>query len=508
MKEAWMNHPDMGPTTTVATLVERLPGLAVRAGAHALNRELRWVHVSELPDPTPYLRGAELVLSAGVYFPSDPAEFRAYAQRLGAFGVAGLGIGISPIHQTVPPALVDACAELALPLLEVPPSIPFIAISEAVVSELEAQRQTDLGRLNQAQRSLVRAATRPRAMPAIVRQLAEHLQAGVILAEPGQPAHLTAGGPLPSGEAIAAIVSQMAGEARSTSAVVHDGSTYLLVQPVHGGRRRAALVIARTTPLSPPERGIVSVALSVLALVRHGAASEPGLLFASALARVTAGASVAECERPVAQAFGVRPGSRWRAVACAAPATARSRESRDRWHAGLRAMIASPLVADEHDATVAVLPDRPRPDTLVRELARAGNLVGMSDPRPWADIGAAVAEARSALAAARITGISTPGEKVAPALWDVVDASRGEHFSASLLGPVHQARPNTAPILLMTLRTWLENHGSWDGTASALGVHRNTVRNRIALVQQLLGRDLNDADVRMQLWFALRWHNR
>jgi DNA-binding PucR family transcriptional regulator len=131
----------------------------------------------------------------------------------------------------------------------------------------------------------------------------------------------------------------------------------------------------------------------------------------------------------------------------------------------------------------------------------------MSGPHPWANIGAAVAEARRALAAARITGISTPGDEAAPDLWDVVDVSRAEDFAVSLLGVVHQARPGTSPILLMTLRTWLENHGSWDGTASALGVHRNTVRNRIALVQQLIGRDLNDADVRMQLWFALRWRN-
>jgi PucR family transcriptional regulator, purine catabolism regulatory protein len=505
MTEAWMNHPDGGPTTTVATLLERLPGLAVRAGARALNRELRWVHVSELPDPTPYLRGAELLLSAGVDFPSDPDGFRGYVQRLAAFGVAGLGIGISPIHQTVPPVLVAACAELDLPLLEVPPSIPFIAISEAVVSELEARRHADLHRLNQAQRSLVRAATRPNAMPTIVRQLAEHLQAGVILAEPGRPAHLTAGGPLPSDEAIAAIVSQVAEKARGTGTVMHDGSTYLLVQPVQGERRRAALVITRPTPLSPPERGIVSAVISVLDLLRHGATSEPGLLLASALARAVAGAPVTEWERTVAQAFGVRPGSRWRAVACAAPASVRSRESRDRWHAELRATLASLLIADEHDATVAVLPDRPGPDTLVRELAQAGNLVGMSGPQPWANIGEAVAEARRALAAARITGISTPGDEAAPDLWDVVDVSRAEHFAVSLLGAVHQARPGTSPILLMTLRTWLENHGSWDGAASALGVHRNTVRNRIALVQQLIGRDLNDADVRMQLWFALRW---
>ncbi|MZD08902.1 PucR family transcriptional regulator, partial [Streptomyces sp. SID5785] len=60
------------------------------------------------------------------------------------------------------------------------------------------------------------------------------------------------------------------------------------------------------------------------------------------------------------------------------------------------------------------------------------------------------------------------------------------------------------PVLLETLRTWLSVHGSWENTALALGVHRNTVRQRVARCGELLDADLNDPDVRMELWFALR----
>ncbi|NED71172.1 PucR family transcriptional regulator, partial [Streptomyces sp. SID9944] len=55
-----------------------------------------------------------------------------------------------------------------------------------------------------------------------------------------------------------------------------------------------------------------------------------------------------------------------------------------------------------------------------------------------------------------------------------------------------------------TLRTWLSLHGSWDRTAVALAVHRNTVRQRIARCAALLAADLDDPDTRMELWFALR----
>jgi DNA-binding PucR family transcriptional regulator len=61
-----------------------------------------------------------------------------------------------------------------------------------------------------------------------------------------------------------------------------------------------------------------------------------------------------------------------------------------------------------------------------------------------------------------------------------------------------------SPVLLDTLRNWLSLHGSWDRTAAAMEVHRNTVRQRIARCATLLDEDLDDADVRMELWFALR----
>ncbi|MYW28068.1 helix-turn-helix domain-containing protein, partial [Streptomyces sp. SID2119] len=60
------------------------------------------------------------------------------------------------------------------------------------------------------------------------------------------------------------------------------------------------------------------------------------------------------------------------------------------------------------------------------------------------------------------------------------------------------------PPLADTLRRWLSLHGSWDRTAVALSVHRNTVRQRIGRCAELLDVDLNDMDVRTELWFALR----
>ncbi|MDC0773414.1 helix-turn-helix domain-containing protein, partial [Streptomyces sp. HD] len=84
-----------------------------------------------------------------------------------------------------------------------------------------------------------------------------------------------------------------------------------------------------------------------------------------------------------------------------------------------------------------------------------------------------------------------------PALTDLLSPDAAEAHARALLAPL-------TPPLTETLRTWLSLHGSWDRTAVALSVHRNTVRQRIARCAALLDTDLDDPDVRMELWFALR----
>ncbi|WP_245697050.1 helix-turn-helix domain-containing protein [Streptomyces phaeochromogenes] len=56
--------------------------------------------------------------------------------------------------------------------------------------------------------------------------------------------------------------------------------------------------------------------------------------------------------------------------------------------------------------------------------------------------------------------------------------------------PLNRAGAPGTSVLFDTLRTWLTQQGSWDRTAAALQVHRNTVRHRLARVGELLDVDL------------------
>src|SRR4051812_50145702 len=60
------------------------------AGESGLENAVRWVHISELEDPTPWLSGGELLLTTGMAL-EDPERQRAYVRRLAGHGLAGVG---------------------------------------------------------------------------------------------------------------------------------------------------------------------------------------------------------------------------------------------------------------------------------------------------------------------------------------------------------------------------------------------------------------------------------
>jgi len=74
----------------------------------------------------------------------------------------------------------------------------------------------------------------------------------------------------------------------------------------------------------------------------------------------------------------------------------------------------------------------------------------------------------------------------------------------SLLRPLYEHDATGRGDLIASLRAWLSRHGQWDAAAADLGVHRHTLRYRMRRVEEILGRSLDDPDVRMELWLALK----
>ncbi|WP_236602178.1 PucR family transcriptional regulator, partial [Streptomyces sp. MBT72] len=488
-----------GPPTPPIPLAELLASkdLGLRRVAGPAEAELLWVHTSEMADPYPYLLGGELLLSAGVLL-TDPDH---YVGRLVAAGAAALGFGVRPVHETVPGALIEACDRQGLPLLEVPPETPFTAIARAVWRLMAEARHRKLRRVTRAQQALATAAARPDPVPAVLHQLATQLGGrAVLLTARGEEVH-AAGRRLPPEPAgaltrLARVVARERPGSPASATDTH-GDTHLSAYALGGGDGLVlALAAGRRESGDHTVAGIAVVLLSLLAAPHQGADAAGR---SAALVRMLLGASPDEVA-PLLGATGP-----WTVI----HARRTDGTPADALTAGaLGASLGTALVDAGRGGGEAVRLLLPLPGAAAGPLPEAeaeadritpqpGWTLGASAPTPVTALDAADALAARALAHAQATRAPLTVDAPVSGLAALVPPEEAAAHARALLAPL------TAP-LADTLRCWLSLHGNWDRTAVALGVHRNTVRQRIGRCGELLDADLDDMDVRAELWFALR----
>ncbi|UUN27009.1 PucR family transcriptional regulator [Streptomyces sp. FIT100] len=521
--------PPAPPIPLAALLAREDLGLRLVAGPE--DAEIQWVHTSEMADPYPYLLGGELLLTAGVLL-KDPET---YAARVAEAGGAAIGFGVAPVYDTVPPALVEACERRGLPLVEVPPQTPFTAIARAVWRLMAQVRHQELRRVSEAQQGLATAAARPDPVLAVLQQLASRLGGWAVLLAPDGSVLQSSGRP-PSREArealgrLARVVSPAAddetgsgsgagpgtgtgpgsrsgsgagsgtgtgpgsGDSGAGTGGPGDGATRRApasatdsVAGTHlaayalGGGEALALGIA-TEGREPGGHTVAGMAVVLLSLLTAPHQGTDATGRSAALVRLLLGAAPAD----VAPTLGPGP---WAVVHATRPG-----EPPDRIAASaLGAALGSALV-DADGATVRIVLSGER-----RIEPQPGWTLGVSAPADPAELSAADTAAARALRRAEATREPLARQRDA-GLAELVAPGEAAVHARGLLAPIAGT-----PALTETLRVWLSLHGSWDRTAIALGVHRNTVRQRIARCAALLGADLDDADVRMELWFALRY---
>jgi PucR family transcriptional regulator, purine catabolism regulatory protein len=126
----------MAPTVRqVLALPELRHGRPVLlAGADRIDRAVRWVHVSELPDIAPLLRGGELILTTGIALSQNEHYLVRYIDELAGADASGLVIELGRRFAELPEAMVRRSEQHQLPLVALRREVPFVRITEAVHS--------------------------------------------------------------------------------------------------------------------------------------------------------------------------------------------------------------------------------------------------------------------------------------------------------------------------------------------------------------------------------------
>ncbi len=193
------------PMTVRELVDDRELGLRVVVDG-PLDRPIRWVHTTELADPSRYLQGDELILTTGVWRDAGISSER-FVAPLRTMDVAALGYGIPTAGGGVPDDLEAACREAGLPLIAVPFELPFIAVTRAFVDREYGGREDALRARVRRNDELVRAAGYGSGLEGMLRVLDARLRAWVC----GPGSQVTAHGSPPADEDVAAVRAAVAG---------------------------------------------------------------------------------------------------------------------------------------------------------------------------------------------------------------------------------------------------------------------------------------------------------
>ena len=498
---------------------------------------LTWVVATELLQPASYLEGGELVLTTGlVMADAEAGTWREYVASLVEAGVAALGLGTGIAFDTVPEDLREACRIGRLNLLEVPLEVSFASISREVGAMLQTA-EPEIGAEGAGDeetlvlQQLTRAAAKDN-QSAIMRALASILRGEVSLRDAAGRTVVGPFGPVATGiddEVAECIARIRPGGMRGAGAVGLGDDMRLVVRPVGiTGEPESYLVTVQRETLTRAQTLGVDLAWSFLNLIAEsskaftgwllrlvGAAAEhllagevaQGLALADQVQELVLTRLPSPERRSVSAAGG---GHQWRVICLEGGSAA---------VAGLSTVLARLLVerrgaavgerllwrTDRGGDRLTILGEAERVPALLEDGRVAPwtrrMRIGVSGPTGITDLQRGAQQALSVCTGARQLGQAVRWEASGlPSVTDLLDEDRARAFARARLGGVIDQ-----PELLELLEVYLSEAGAVQRIAERLGVHRNSVPARLVRLRRALGVDVEDAEQRANLWFALHF---
>jgi PucR family transcriptional regulator, purine catabolism regulatory protein len=493
-------------------------GAALVAGHAGVDQRgpIRWAHITELPDPTPWLEGGELLLTTGLGVKDRPDLQERFVAGIAARGVVALGFAVGVSLEQVPDAMVRACDEHDLPLFTMPYEIPFIAVSRRVAHHAFEEHYATLRRAVDLHRQVLHSvvtdggvsgvlSTVARAMPGVALVALDFSGQELGRADPSQVAReLTA-------ERLWAALPRD----RSRAELTLDGRAVTSASVVVGDLLEAVVLAVSLAPLLEHEellfeQGVTGVSLE---LARHRSVRDARRSrIDELLEEVAAGRSTTGLVERALHRLGVERPRRYRVLACQVPDASTATQQ------ALCALVedaviphGAPIVGRLDGVVHAVVPDSDGGDVAAEVLAAAAR-------RGWTRLAIGRSRAKSELdalrAALREAGVALHLDDPEPIrdvdalglpglLAGIRDDLGAADFVTQVLGPVLEHDTRESAHLVDTLRAYLA-HGCRPGPAAEeLCIHRHTLAYRLDKIRDLTGRDPRSGEHLVEYGLAL-----
>ena len=513
--------------------IDAMAEAQVLGGAAGLDREVTGANIVEVPDVYRWLKGGELLFTAGYAWRDDPGGLVQALEDLNRIGISALAVKPGPYLQHIPDELIRKADDLKLPVIGIPPELPYREVMEALYKRLTTQRLWVLERSRQAQELFTSLVLDDQSIEKVTGALADEVRNpvyvvdmvddSVIVARPGVPAQNLSIEELKGKDAT--VVKQISNLTlkRTLCPITLEDSSALAGSLIVG--RRSVGRIAVLQEGAPVDEYVELVLchgaelISFLLMRRvatlAGRREAGDLFFESLLSDDLTDEEAAER----ALTLGLRLQRECIALAAGIPDHNKQGDREVLRVCVERALSSRPhVIGGGHDGSdVVALLEVSQPfdkfdveyiTNRITELAtRAGLsrlLVGAGLPRRGLD---GVRRSRSEALIAYQVGkrMSVAGLvhfddfKVERLLAQIPPSRLSRDYIEMTIGPLGEE-----PELTRTLEVYLEHGGNKLATAAALPMHRSSLAYRLEKISQLIGVSLDDPEHRLELWLALR----
>ncbi|MBK0421931.1 PucR family transcriptional regulator [Leucobacter sp. CSA2] len=474
--------------------------------------EIRWAHVSELVDPSPWLLGKELLLTTGFALKDSATAWDEYCSRVASaqVSVVGMSTGPSLPYPSIPKGLIAAAEKHGLALIHVPHDTLMQSVVQKVSDALYHAANQDLVRSFSVQRQLSEAASSAGGPDRIVEVLNRVLGFQTVVLD--ERLRVLAKSSAAAEERVTPIRDELRARLREGlrwSISMEGQEDSLVVLPL-GTEGRLSGILTRSKPsaLSVHDRAALGLAASLLGILlerRMASQKHRRMLESQLLNGLLADSStVTDVQRYLAQ-HGVEA-THIEVLSTGLPS---DEADYDQFIAEVLELCDEVLVTRMPDGCIFALINAhgPLADPL-RELVQQLRLghSGLGERRPLLGIAESLSQARFARTVAISRDVplleraDTGGYR---ALMQMGDPEARHRFADEVLAPLDEADRSGRGELVKTVRAYLTALGNHEATAEALGVHRHTVRARVTRIMELTGRNLANPEDFLELWLAI-----
>lgn len=162
-----------GITVRQALEVGALRDAKVVAGEQGLENIITLVNIMEVPEVTRWLKGGELLVTAGFALKENAELWRGFIYDLAAKGVAAFGMKPGQYFDNIPEDMIEYANEIGMPLIELPRDLPYMDFMVPIFEILISDQLARLKKTEQIHNRLLEIVLNGNGLPSVCHTLVE-----------------------------------------------------------------------------------------------------------------------------------------------------------------------------------------------------------------------------------------------------------------------------------------------------------------------------------------------